>query len=138
MKVPKEIRDEYIEVLMRVSMPEDRAKVTAYADDQIRLYEAGGRDGWLGDSSIFLIDRCGYRHRPDQVSARAVPDHILVTADYYYADGRCLETNCGDYDAYMALPRVVEKDGTRFGLTGWNSDRGVAYYKSTAATARAV
>lgn len=71
------------------------------------------------------------------MEAKIVRDHIPVRADYHLSDCRCLEVDCADYDAYAALPRVVEKDGELFGLTGWNSDRGVACYKTGVPLARA-
>lgn len=46
-----------------------------------------------------------------------------------------LETNCSDFDAYKALPDVVSYEGIVCGKTGWNSDRGHGYYKSTAKVA---
>ena len=73
------------------------------------------------------------------MEAKVMDRYIMIKADYQLGDCRVLETDCADYDAYTALPRVVERDGVLFGLTGWNSDRGMAYYKSnTAEVARAV
>jgi len=70
--------------------------------------------------------------------AKIVQDHITIKADYHLADCRVLETDCADHDAFVALPRVVERDGVKFGLTGWNSDRGMAYYKNWIALAKVV
>ncbi|MBY0277914.1 hypothetical protein K2Z84_21480 [Candidatus Binatia bacterium] len=36
---------------------------------------------------------------------------------------------CADFDAYKALPEVVEFDGRLWGLTGWNSDTGRACWQ---------
>ncbi len=72
------------------------------------------------------------------MEARIVRDHIPVRTDYHLSDCRCLEVDCADHDTYMSLPRVVEKDGDLFGLTGWNSDRGMAYYKTGVPFARTV
>jgi hypothetical protein len=63
---------------------------------------------------------------------------VLVRAKLDLPDCQCLEVDCAEHDAFEALPRVVEMGGTLFGLTGWNSDRGVAYYKDTVAVAQAV
>lgn len=42
-----------------------------------------------------------------------------------------LGTSCPDYDTYAALPKAVMYLGVAYGLTGWNSDTGRAYYKTT-------
>jgi hypothetical protein len=68
--------------------------------------------------------------------AKIVRDYIAIKADYHLADCRVLEINCADHDAFVALPHIVELDGIKFGLTGWNSDRGMAYYKNTVAMAK--
>ena len=67
--------------------------------------------------------------------AKMVLDRILVRADYQLSDCHCLETDCMDYNVYTTLPKVVEKDGKFYGLTGWNSDLNLAYYKDTASMA---
>lgn len=41
-----------------------------------------------------------------------------------------LETSCPDFDTLKTLPQVVSYEGIVCGMTGWNSDRGHAYYKS--------
>jgi hypothetical protein len=83
---------------------------------------------------------CGGSHAGwrEVMYAKIVHDHITIKADYHLADCRVLETDCADYDAFAALPRVVERDGVMFGLTGWNSDRGMAYYKNWIALAKVV
>ncbi len=75
--------------------------------------------------------------RPAGRAARIVGEYLRVTAEYELPDCRCLETECVDFDAYSRLPRVVEMDGRLFGLTGWNSDRQVAFYKTGTRIARA-
>ena len=47
----------------------------------------------------------------------------------------CLVTGCADYDEYRALPQVVRFEERLYGRTGWNSDRGVAYYQTNAMVA---
>ena len=47
----------------------------------------------------------------------------------------CLVTGCADYDEYRALPQVVRYEERLYGRTGWNSDRGVAYYQTNARVA---
>lgn len=48
-----------------------------------------------------------------------------------YKEMRWLETRVMDADEYLALPAVVEFQGTTYYRTGWNSDTGAAYYKLT-------
>lgn len=36
---------------------------------------------------------------------------------------------CADYDAFVALPRVLSYDDRLYGLTGWDSDKQEAYWK---------
>ena len=34
------------------------------------------------------------------------------------------------FQSYRKLPPVVKHDGMMFGLTGWDSDKGLAYYRN--------
>lgn len=65
-------------------------------------------------------------------------DAIVITSSAT-RDGVCvLETPCADYEEYRTLPRVVYitlYGRSIFGLTGWNSDHGVAYYRDDATVA---
>lgn len=47
----------------------------------------------------------------------------------------CLVCNCADFDCFKALPDVVEFQGKLCGKTGWNSDKGCAYFQSNARVA---
>jgi len=50
---------------------------------------------------------------------------------YEVVDGvGVLVTSCRDYDEYSQLPQVVRYEGEVLGKTGWNSDRGIAYYQT--------
>ena len=50
----------------------------------------------------------------------------------------CLTVPCPeDYETFRTLPQAVTFDGRTYGLTGFNSDRHVAYYRSDAAVAGA-
>lgn len=69
--------------------------------------------------------------------ARIMTEFLPVRADHKLPDCRCLEVDCADFDAYKDLPKAVEFNGALFGLTGWNSDRCMAYYKSGMPMARA-
>jgi len=76
------------------------------------------------------------------MEARRIADRILVRAAYAMPHERLLEmvrvieTDCSDHDVFSALPRVVEMGGIVYGLTGWDSDHGVAFYRNDAVTAR--
>lgn len=37
---------------------------------------------------------------------------------------------CIDFDTYKQLPGGAAFGGRAYGLTGWNSDQGLAYYKA--------
>jgi len=41
-----------------------------------------------------------------------------------------LVVSCTDYDEYRALPAALRFEGQLYGRTGWNSDRGQAYYRA--------
>jgi hypothetical protein len=45
---------------------------------------------------------------------------------------------CPDYDAFASLPAAIEYEEIVCGKTGWNSDRGEAYYNSKHGFAKAV
>jgi hypothetical protein len=76
------------------------------------------------------------------LKANTVPDCYDVLRVEALPDG----DNCavlaiggdGDYDAYRALPRVVSIGGQVYTATGWNSDRGEAYYKRNRTIAKKV
>lgn len=68
-------------------------------------------------------------------TAKPVVGAVVIKQVDRHASTTCLTTTCPDYDAYKALPDAVEFGGAVFGKTGWNSDRGDAYYKSDAMVA---
>jgi hypothetical protein len=72
-------------------------------------------------------------------SARGI-DAIRIISAREQTSGELavLVTSCLDHDDFQALPRAVEYRGRVFGLTGWNSDRHVAYYRCDAAVAMVV
>ena len=45
---------------------------------------------------------------------------------------RCAIVSCDGYKAFKALPVAIDFHGVRYGLTGWNSDRFIAYYRTDA------
>lgn len=47
-------------------------------------------------------------------------------------------TPCADYNVFNSLPFGIEFEGGIYGRSGWNSDRGEAYFRSDYNTAKAV
>jgi hypothetical protein len=59
-----------------------------------------------------------------------VQEGVLIKCVETMSDGlKVLTVDCLDYDAYVSLPELVRFDGRVFGLTGWNSDTCLAYYR---------
>jgi hypothetical protein len=81
----------------------------------------------------------GYGH--GQVSwktAYPVAGVLVVLSAFPLGSDFVLEVAASDYYTYNRLPDVVEYDGRRYGKTGWNSDVGLAYYKTSAKIATVV
>jgi hypothetical protein len=47
-----------------------------------------------------------------------------------------VEVPCADHDAYLKLPKGLSFEDRTYGLSGWNSDRCVAYYRTDRLVAR--
>lgn len=71
-------------------------------------------------------------------TAKRILDVIPVLAEHVIGKDYILETVCEDYDGYKELPNVVRYFGRVYTKTGWNSDRGLACYKTAAFYAVAV
>ena len=75
------------------------------------------------------------------MEAAPAPD-VIVLLSYTKLDGGnvCYTVSCPDHDAYQALPQTIRTlNGDRLaGKTGWNSDTGVAYYRTDAMMAKVV
>lgn len=68
--------------------------------------------------------------------ATATPvNAVTVTLHYPLDNDYWLETDCADYEALKVLPQALQFEGRTYGRTGWNSDRGVAYYSTAKAVA---
>jgi len=70
--------------------------------------------------------------------AKTIHDSIVIISSEKIDGIVCLSTSCVDYENYRRLPKVVDFDGIICGLTGWNSDRQLAYYQSKTKIARAI
>ena len=64
------------------------------------------------------------------MTATAIKNAIVVLTTQKIGGQTVIETGCEDFDAYKALPAVVQYDGEVLGKTGWNSDRQIACYKT--------
>jgi hypothetical protein len=63
----------------------------------------------------------------------ARPDIIPILEIQNLPDGVAVAiVPCSDHGAFTALPGGIEIGGRIHGKTGWNSDRGIAYYRSDA------
>jgi len=63
--------------------------------------------------------------------ATAILNSLVVLYSDTSPDGeRGLTVSCADFSVYKVLPAAVTCEGIAYGLTGWNSDRGHAYYKT--------
>jgi len=70
------------------------------------------------------------------MEAKARRDIVTVSA-LHVIDGRTIvETLCVDYEHYRQLPDAIEFVNKILCKTGWNSDTGLACYKSGALYAR--
>lgn len=70
--------------------------------------------------------------------AHAIANAVEVLVNYPMDGYWWLECPCADYDALTLLPVAVEFEGRRYGRTGWNSDRGVAYFSTQRAFATGI
>jgi len=65
--------------------------------------------------------------RLDIVKDAIVAHNVGMVDGIHYA-----VVDCANYIDYKRLPEVVSYNGQLLGKTGWNSDKNVAYYQSTA------
>lgn len=62
--------------------------------------------------------------------ARSVPESYKVISAGTLPDGeKYIQISCENYDRFLALPAAMVYDGKEYGVTGWNSDTQLAYYK---------
>lgn len=56
-------------------------------------------------------------------------ESVSVNSSYLLDGEYWLEVSFANgYDGYKALPKALEYDGRKYGQTGWNSDKNLAYY----------
>jgi hypothetical protein len=67
--------------------------------------------------------------------AHAITNAVQILVNYPFEGHWWIEAPCQDYDALTLLPVAIEFEGRRYGRTGWNSDRHVAYYSTRQAFA---
>lgn len=66
------------------------------------------------------------------IYAKSIPQSYKVLNYGTLPDGETfLEVDCQSYDAFTALPGGMKFNGMSYGLTGWNSDTQLAYYKKS-------
>jgi len=64
-------------------------------------------------------------------------DAIRVLSFYQMPDSvHVAEVPCQGYDVFKQLPKAIEIKGLTLGLTGWNSDRFIAYYRDDSVVGR--
>lgn len=71
--------------------------------------------------------------------AKIVENHILIERiESLPNKAKCAfgRVAANDYDAFGAMPDVIEINSELFGKTGWNSDTGEVFYRSDAMFAR--
>ena len=66
------------------------------------------------------------------MKAKALREYISVLAAYPMGDDSVVEVSCPHHVAFTGLPAAVEFEGNKYGRAGWNSDHGIAYYKTSA------
>lgn len=67
------------------------------------------------------------------MKAKAIENTLNVLSCVTLPDGdKCLTVPAYlGWDSVKNLPAALEFDGRTYGYTGWNSDRNVAYYKTS-------
>lgn len=68
-------------------------------------------------------------------TAKQISGAVEVVAAYQFEGNFWLEVPVRDYDDVKALSPGLSYNGLVYGQTGWNSDRGIAYYSTRKAFA---
>jgi len=64
------------------------------------------------------------------MEGKAVLGSVLLLSAHVLEGVLWLEVPCAGYEELKALSAALEYEGRVCGRSGWNSDRGVAYYNS--------
>jgi hypothetical protein len=70
--------------------------------------------------------------------AKCCSEYINVEFACTIEGDSIIEVRCPNYETFSGLPSVLEFEGRLHGRTGWNSDRGLACYKTSAPIAKIV
>ena len=70
--------------------------------------------------------------------AKALEGALVVLQEFNLGYHTGLTVACGDYGDFRKLPPVVELRGVQYGKTGWDSDKGIAFYRTDVKLAVAV
>lgn len=79
---------------------------------------------------LFPCAACELEFSQKKAIAAKVENAIAINSHYYLEGDYWIEVDCADYEAEKALPSVIQYGGRTFGMTGWNSDKCLAYYCS--------
>ena len=67
----------------------------------------------------------------NNLKATPVQDLITVRTAQKLPDGVfCVTVACESYAEFKTLPKQIEFEGKLLGLSAWNSDRFIAYFRS--------
>jgi hypothetical protein len=69
------------------------------------------------------------------MTATTINAITIKTAETLPNGVKVITTDCDDFETFRTLPKAVCFDGFAYGLTAWNSDRNVAYYRTDASVA---
>jgi hypothetical protein len=61
--------------------------------------------------------------------AQGLENALFILLVEQFDGTTCLKVRCTGFEHFMQLPAAVMYDDRIFGKTGWNSDRGEAYYR---------
>tara|TARA_Y100000114_G_scaffold111054_1_gene104806 strand:- start:369 stop:590 length:222 start_codon:yes stop_codon:yes gene_type:complete len=65
------------------------------------------------------------------MKAQAIKNAINIIRVETLPNGvKVIITECVDHKDFKRLPKAVSLNGETFGLTGWNSDKFIAYFRS--------
>lgn len=102
------------------------------------LQESGPGLGVIHSLANMLLAAISMIKEAQQAIATPRPDLIPMMAVELLPDGIAVAmTRCADHDAFVKLPEAVEIGDIAYRKSGWNSDRGVAYYRTDAIMGKA-